>query len=186
MFERLLYNVSVQRKKSKQLISMAIYQLMFTIPYEKITVKMICEKAGVSRMSFYRYYSTKEDVFINFADERFEEFYETYMTNEITLDSFTRDVISYFKKYTRQVKILEKANCMSILITQFERYAAYIMRNAKSLSVFQHHNNPLAVPYYAGAFYNVLVYWSKNNFKHSEEEMTRMLEELLTTRVPLN
>ena len=165
---------------------MAIYQLMFTMPYNKITVKTICEKAGVSRMSFYRYYSTKEDIFINFADERFEEFYETYMTKDITLDSFTRNVIAYFNKYNRQVKILEKADTMSILITQFERYAAYIMRNARSLSVFQHSNNALAVPYYAGAFFNVLVYWSKNNFKQSEEEMTRMLEELLTTKMPLN
>ena len=165
---------------------MPIYQLMYNIPYDKITVKMICEKAGVSRMSFYRYYSTKEDVFINFADERFEEFYETYMTKDITLDSFTRNVISYFKKYYRQVKILEKADTMAILITQFERYAAYIMRNSKSLSVFQYHNNLLAIPYYAGGFFNVLVYWSKNNFRQSEEEMTRMLEELLTTKVPLN
>ena len=176
----------MQRKKSKQLISMAIYQLMYTTPYDKITVKMICEKAGVSRMSFYRYYSTKEDVFINYADERFEDFYDTYMTTDITMDSFIRNVVNYFKRYTRQVKVLEKAGLMSILITQFERYAAYIMRNAKSLSIFQYDNNPLVIPYYAGGFYNVLVYWSKNNFKISEEEVTRMLEELLTTKMPLN
>lgn len=176
----------MQRKKSKQLISMAIYQLMYTTPYNKITVKMICEKAGVSRMSFYRYYSTKEDVFINFADERFEDFYDTFMTKDITIDSFIRNVVSYFKKYSRQIKILEKADNTQILIIQFERYAAYIMRNARSLSVFQYHDNPLAVPYFAGAFYNVLVYWSKNNFKQSEEDMTRMLEELLTTKIPLN
>lgn len=176
----------MQRKKSKQLVSMAVYQLMYTIPYDKITVKMICEKAGVSRMSFYRYYSTKEDVFINFADERFEEFYETYMTSEITMDSFTRNVIHYFKQYQRQIKVLEKANFMSILITQFERYAAYILRTAKSLTVFQHRNNPLAIPYYAGAFFNVLVYWCKNDFQQSEEDMTRMLEELLTSNIPLS
>ena len=176
----------MQRKKSKQLISIAIYQLMHTTTYDKITVKMICEKAGVSRMSFYRYYSTKEDIFINFADERFEDFYEKYMTKDITMDSFIRNVVSYFKKYWRQIRILEKADNTQILITQFERYAAYIIRNAKSLSAFQYDNNPLAVPYYAGGFYNVLVYWSKNNFKLPEEEVTRMLEEILETNVPLN
>lgn len=176
----------MQRKKSKQLISIAIYQLMHTTPYEKITVKMICEKAGVSRMSFYRYYPTKEDVFVTFADERFEDFYDKYMTEDITIDSFIRNVINYFKKYYRQIKILEKADNTQILITQFERYAAYIMRHAKSLSVFQYHNNPLSVPYFAGGFYNVLVYWSKNNFKLSEQEMTRMLEEILTAHLPLN
>ena len=159
---------------------------MHTTPYDRITVKMICEKAGVSRMSFYRYYSTKEDIFINFADERFEDFYDKYMTKDITMDSFIRNVVSYFKKYWRQIRILEKAGSTQILITQFERYAAYIIRNAKSLSVFQYDNNPLAVPYYAGGFYNVLVYWSTNNFKLPEEEVTRMLEEILETNVPLH
>lgn len=176
----------MQRKKSKQLISIAIYQLMFTYPYNKITVKMICEKAGVSRMSFYRYYSTKEDVFINFADERFEDFYDKYMDKNITIGSFIRNVVTYFKKYQRQISILDKAGCAQILITQFETYAAYIIRNAKSLSVFQYENNPLAIPYYAGGFYNVLVHWSKNGFKISEEEVTRMLEELLSVNLPLD
>ena len=176
----------MQRKKSKQLISIAIYQLMYNIPYNKITVKMICEKAGVSRMSFYRYYSTKEDIFINFADERFEDFYDTYMTKDITMGSFIRNVVAYFRKYHRQIRVLDQAGCTQILITQFETYAAYIIRNAKSLSVFQYDNNPLAIPYYAGGFYNVLVYWSKNKFKISEEEVTRMLEEILSSRIPLN
>ena len=173
------------RKNSKDLISIAIYQLMYRLPYNKISVKLICEKAGVSRMSFYRHYSTKEDIFINFSDERFAEFYEKYMENkDLSVETFTSNVVHYFKKYSRQIKILEKADKMSILITQFERYASYLMSHVKSMSLFRYKDNPLAVPYFAGGLFNVLVYWSKHNFKKSEKEMADLLEKLITYKLP--
>ena len=175
------------RKNSKVLIAMAIYQLMYRLPYNKITVKLICEKAGVTRMSFYRYYDTKEDIFINYSDERFADFYDLYMDGkDITIASFTQNVIHYFKKYSRQIKVLEKADKMSILITQFERYASYLMNHVKSMSNFKLKDNQLAVPYFAGGLFNVLVYWSKHNFKQSEEDMAKMLSELVDTKIPLN
>lgn len=171
------------RKNSKDLISMAIYQLMYRIPYHKISVKMICEQAGVSRMSFYRYYNTKEDIFINFSDERFAEFYELYMLNkDISLEGFTKNIIHYFKKYSRQIKILEKADKLSILITQFERYSSYLMNHVKSIGIFLDKDNPLVVPYFAGGLFNVLVYWTKHNFKESEEDMAKYLESLVSKK----
>ena len=144
---------------------------------------MICERAGVSRMSFYRYYDTKEDIFINFADERFAEFYELYMLNkEITMESFTRNIVHYFKKYSRQIKILDKADKLSILITQFERYSSYLMNHVKSIGAFFDKDNPLAVPYFAGGLFNVLVYWTKHDFKESEEEMSRHFDSLISKK----
>ena len=183
----LSYNIGMPRKNSKDLIAIAIYQLMYRLPYNKITVKLICEKAGVSRMSFYRYYSTKEDIFINFSDERFAEFYELYMLNkDITMESFTRDLISYFKKYSRQIKILEKADKMSILLTQFERYTSYLMKNNKTAEIFSSRDNPLFAPFFAGGLFNVLVYWCKHDFKESEEEMSRYLNQIISRNPSLD
>ena len=65
----------VNKATTKSLISLALYALMLKTDYDNITVKDICERAGVSRMSFYRYFSKKDDIFIDFCDERFEEFY---------------------------------------------------------------------------------------------------------------
>lgn len=162
---------------------MSIYQLMHRLPYNKITVKLICEKAGVSRMSFYRYYTTKEDIFINFSDERFAEFYELYLLNKnVTIDSFVMNLIHYIKRYSRQIKILEQADKMSILITQFERYVSYLMNSVKSPIISAYRANPLAVPFFAGAIFNVLVYWSKHDFKESEEEMANYLYDIVYLR----
>ena len=40
----------------------AVVSLMKEMPFEKFSVKDLCERAGVGRSSFYRYYSSKEDV----------------------------------------------------------------------------------------------------------------------------
>ena len=169
----------MQRKNSKNLISIAIYQLMHTYPYNKINVKLICEKAGVSRMSFYRYYSKKEDIFINFSDERFAEFYELYMQDkEITMSSFIRNIFFYFKKFSRQIRMLEKAGMMDILIEPFERYTAYLLQNDKSKALEEFHSNPHFVPYFAGGLFNVLLYWCKGDFKMTEDEMTKHFERI--------
>ena len=71
------------QNRTKALISLAVYQLMIRkIDYDDITVKDICKTSGVSRMSFYRYYSKKDDIFIDYCDERFAEFYENFLKLE--------------------------------------------------------------------------------------------------------
>ena len=51
------------KASTKSLISLALYALMLKHDYDTITVKDICSKAGISRMSFYRYFSKKDDIF---------------------------------------------------------------------------------------------------------------------------
>ena len=104
--------------------------------------------------------------------------------DDITVESFTANVVHYIGKYSRQIKILEKANKMGILITQFERYASYLLNHVKGMSAFRYKENPLAVPYFAGGLFNVLVYWSKHNFKESEQEMTALLHQLISSKIP--
>ena len=64
-----------RKTNTKDLISLALYALMHKCEYDEISVKDICAKAGVSRMSFYRYYRMKDDIFITYCDERFESTY---------------------------------------------------------------------------------------------------------------
>lgn len=170
----------MNKKTSKELISMAVYQLMYKIPFSKINVKMVCDKAGVSRMTFYRYYNTLEDIFIDFSDERFADFYELHMENrEITVGYFAKNIISYLKRYERQIKMLEKSGLMYILVAPFERYASYLINHTKQIEKIRN-DNPLSVAYVAGGMFNVIFYWSKHDFKIKEEEMSKMFEELIS------
>lgn len=53
----------------KESITLALLELMKTKRISEITVKEITKRAGVGRVSFYRNYSSKEDVIVRYMDE---------------------------------------------------------------------------------------------------------------------
>ncbi len=168
------------KNKTKNLISFALYTLMLKHEYEELTVKEICEKANVSRMSFYRYYSKKEDIFIDYTDERFEEFYEkVHKMNDLTTYTFILEMFKFIKQYSRQLKMLRKAKKEFLLLNQFNNYAAYVTRNIKTERFEEKRNNPLYPSYVAGGMFNILMIWLDNDLKTSPETMTEMLHNII-------
>lgn len=164
---------------TKNLISMSLVSLMFKRNYEEITVKEICDKAGVSRMSFYRYFDRKEDVFVDYCDARFEEFYSQYLNKDtVPLDEFALDTFKYFKKYNRQLMMLRRAGKEQILVKQFNGYAKYLLMHNKDNIAFDELKNPVIGPFIAGGLYNVLAVWLDDGMEQSPEEMRDLLMEI--------
>lgn len=77
----------VENKKfnTKQQIIFGLFEMMMEKPYADITVKEICEKAEVSRMTFYRNFHTKEDVIFG----QFEMVYSTFIKQLVIQNRFT-------------------------------------------------------------------------------------------------
>ena len=162
--------------RTKNLISLALISLMYKKGYDEITVKEICEKAGVSRMSFYRYFDKKEDVFIDYCDARFEEFYDEYLNQSmVTLEEFVLDTFKFFKKYNRQLMILRQAGKEQILVKQFNGYAKYLILHNNNKLVLEQRKNPVIGPFLAGGLYNVLTTWLDDGMEQSPEEMRDLL-----------
>ena len=149
-----------RRHSTKDYITIALYYLMSKRDYESITVTDICTKARVSRMSFYRYYNNKEDIFINYCDERFEEFYRILNEKSITdVYSFIFEVFAYIQKYARQVLILKKAKKENILIEKFTDYGSYLSKHINLSMDNNPVNNRLFAAFLAGGIANVLLAW---------------------------
>ncbi|MBO4286459.1 MAG: TetR/AcrR family transcriptional regulator [Bacilli bacterium] len=163
-----------KRAKSKQLIQLAFYQLLLRKDFDDISIKEICEKAGVSRMSFYRYYSTKEDVFIVFCDETFDAFFQQISHKpSLTLKDMYILFFTNLKKYHREIDMLKKSQRETILLAQFEQYASY-MASKKYFSIATN-PNPFSIPFYSGGLFNVVMRWSNRNYQDTPEEMTEAM-----------
>ena len=164
---------------TKNLISLALVQLMYKKDYSNITIKEICEKAGVSRMSFYRYYNSKDDIFIDYCDAKFEEFYEEYLNSpNLTLEQFILSLFKFFKKYYRQLVILRTAGKEQILINQFNGYLKYLIAHNNTKIVQAQAKNHVVGPMCSGGLYNVLMLWLDNGMEQSPEEMTHLIMSL--------
>ena len=171
------------KNKTKGLISLALYALLLKKDYEEISVKEICTRAGVSRMSFYRYYNRKDDIFIDYCDERFEEFYEGIKDQkDLTLRIFTLETFKFIKKYARQLKVLQTAHREFMLLDQLNSYARYVIANLLSDYLPNQKHNPVFAYFMAGGLFNVLKYWITNGMQASPEEMNNMLYSILDTK----
>lgn len=169
--------------KNQLKITLALYKLLFRKPIEKITVSEICAYAGVSRMSFYRNFSSLEDIFIKYSDDRFEEFYEIIrQISDPTGYEFYLALFQYLKKYSRQVQALRKANRESLLINQFKSYTQYLIKKLDEKELSFININPLTVPFISGGIYSVLMSWVDDKFNTSPEDMTRHLIAILSNQ----
>ena len=159
------------KKKNKN-----IYQLLLKKSYEEITVKDICAKANVSRMSFYRYYNQKDDIFVVYCDTKFEEFFDEFSKfKDPTLEQFYCEVFKYMKENSRQLLMLRKAKKEILLVFQFDNYAKYITSKIKFSNMKDVRNNPYFVSYMSGGLFNSLMKWIERGMKETPEEMTKLI-----------
>ena len=68
--------VNSQNQLVRESIFTALMILMERKSFSEITITEIVNKAGVSRMSYYRNYNSKEDIINIYLDEMFEEYME--------------------------------------------------------------------------------------------------------------
>ncbi len=157
---------------------------MLKYPYDEISVKDICSKAGVSRMSFYRYYNKKDDIFVDYCDERFEEFYtQMSQTPNLDLHIFTLEMFRFIKKYNRQIKILIRAKKEFMLLDQLNSYARYIISNLDAEYLKEQKNNPIFAFFMSGGLFNVIMYWIRTDMHASPEQMNEMMYQISSVKL---
>jgi AcrR family transcriptional regulator len=105
-----------QVERTKSWIFDAIMLLMDEMPYKKITVLDICEKAGVARPTFYRYYDDKDDVLFEYLAKTINT--ELLNIEKAKNDDKQNDIVlmfdyKYMIKYQKNLKKI-------LLITDIE------------------------------------------------------------------
>lgn len=162
-------------KLAQECIVTALIQLAEQKPFSTITVSELTERAGVSRMTYYRNYVSKEDVFQKYMDEIMEEYrqeaYEIkkgkhYGEYENILQCFR-----YFVKYKDFIRCIMSAGMQNILL---DALSAYL------LETYYYGENPSSETYYLiyayeGALLNVYRAWLENGQKESVEELAGIL-----------
>lgn len=164
-----------QNKLVKECIFTSLMILMEKNNFQEISVTDITNKAGVSRMAYYRNYKSKEDIITNYLDGLFEEYLkEISNSGEIDVYQFAYRFFVYFRKHKKLVNNLIQANLSNLILKRFDRYLHSIFENIlKSLS--SEKINQYEIHYLAGGLYKVLIEWIENGLKETDEEMAKII-----------
>ena len=149
----------------------ALYELLSRRNINEINVSEICEKAGVSRMSFYRNFKSKEDL----------------MKQSLNL------IVSHLQELIKNVDVKNEYTVIKCFFETFKVYKTFLVTLsnspiAKSLTdltksklienlpedKFNKTAKYLPVFYYS-AIISVMFEWLNNNCEESPEEMARFI-----------
>lgn len=174
-------------ERTKKNISLALYALLLRKPYEEITVSDICRKADISRVSFYHYYDKKDDILIQFSDERFAEFFDDFTKLEsMTFEDLVIEMFRFLKKNSRQLAILRYAKKEDILLEQFHSYGRYIFSNNRTAGLLQNRDNQFLLPFLVGGLFQVIMRWLDQGMSASPEEVAKSVFEIIQGQSPSN
>ncbi|MCR5184831.1 MAG: TetR/AcrR family transcriptional regulator [Bacilli bacterium] len=169
-----------RQERTKSCITLALYYLLLKKPYDEITVSDICRQANVSRVSFYHYYDKKDDIFIQYSDEKFAEFYEEFTKKEsITLEELIVRFFHFFKKEARQLLILKCANKQEMLIEQFYSYFRYIIYSNPTSHLFKDGADNVKISFIVGGVFEVIMRWLDDGMKLAPEEIASKIIEMI-------
>ncbi len=165
-----------KQPKSKIWLTEALFYLLKTKSFSKITINDIAKKAGVSRLTFYRNFNSKEDILQQRFDTLFDNFYNDITKNNITS---VRDTIllvfSYWYKNQEYLKILIDNKLEKNIYTNFN---TYILRIFNKLNIAEFYS-PEHITFISGGLFFSMINWIEGNCQQSPKEITNSIIKIL-------
>lgn len=163
----------------KECLFTALIKLMDQKDFKDIKISEIAQKAGVSRMTYYRTYDSKEDILIQYFEEQSHNMLLTLKANP---DSTVYEVFclffTFFKKEAHLMEYLYKAGLMQEVIQRFASFvsSAYDKTSAHMLEANQ---KSYEVTFISGGLFFLLLHWIERGLIETPEEMAKMAMRLL-------
>lgn len=151
----------------------ALIELMEKKPIEEITITELTKKAGVSRMSYYRNFTSKQHILEEYLQTIVRRFRSEGEKGGYLWKNHGYEQLLYafrfFRQYSHYALCLHRANLSSILLDGLNRYMDLYILPTKA--DFARRCKTYA---YAGALYNLYIQWLKDGMRESEEKMAEI------------
>lgn len=165
-----------KQPKSKIWLTEALFYLLKTKSFSKITINDIAKKAGVSRLTFYRNFNSKEDILQQRFDTLFDDFYNDITKNNITsVHDTILLVFSYWYKNQEYLKILIDNKLEKNIYTNFN---TYILRIFNKLNIAEFYS-PEHITFISGGLFFSMINWIEGNCQQSPKEITNSIIKIL-------
>lgn len=156
----------------------AFKNLLTTQKYEDISVCDICKKAGVSRMSFYRNFNSKDELAVKGFDYIVHKIQKEVNQKSVNVYNVIRECFVIFRDYKDIIGSLQHTEIFQSIIANSTQNLQdnfnidYINKSARYAPLF-----------YVSAVYFVIINWLKNGANESPDEMARLITPLINPHI---
>ncbi|OQX93286.1 MAG: hypothetical protein B6I17_03395 [Tenericutes bacterium 4572_104] len=149
-----------QTIRTERNIFNALFRIMQLKNFNTIKVVEIVEEADVARLTFYRHFSSKEDIILKKIKEIIKCINDELNTrNNINLKESLHIVINVFEKYISFFTLLIKNNLEGLVVQSFKKDIYSIIKKVFLIN----NTNKYLEKFYEGAFVYVIIEWLSND-----------------------
>ena len=156
-----------------QYITNSLFELMKVKPYNDISITEITDKANVNRVSFYRNFTSKEDIIDKWIKSTTQNFLfksDISYQKDSTLDYFTK-LFTHLEKYKTEAMLIYNANLFNLLKNEFDNNL--INLHKKEYSNYKSY-------FLAGGIFNVYYFWLINGCMETPYQVAEKLVDLMS------
>lgn len=167
---------------TSRLMNQALLKLLEEKEFEYITIKELCQKAGVNRSTFYLHYENMNDLLVESLDYMLQKFYDHYNDGKFNLNIIksldNNDLILIKPKYIIPYLEFVKANKKLFLVATnnpvlFDVYKTFEKMYKDIFSPILDKYNVLEnekkyiLAFYLNGLHSIIVEWIKTDCKDS-------------------
>ena len=168
--------------RSKQQMELALLKLMESSDFQTITIQEIAYHAGLSRRTFYRNYSSKEEI----LDDCFFRIWEEYRgrivdTPDLSIPNIARVFFSCMENHRQFLTIVNQHQMLPRFLTKVDELLPSAFYAARGVNI------PLsddmvryALAFSVGGFIRILILWLNDGARKTPDEMAALVEGFFT------
>ena len=161
----------------KECIVTALVDLMKDKDFQHITITEITQKAGVSRMAYYRYYSSKNDILNQYMEDVTSSVRDVarVSSDENKMRTYFREMFEQLGKHNDLCVAVIKANLGELLLNNISKHM-FRTFGRDDMTVRQNYELHLVI----GGFSNLFIQWLINDRRESSDEMAQICCEIMS------
>ena len=157
-----------REKQVKERIMKAMIDLSAEKSWDKITITDIIRESKVARATFYRNFSSIDDLITYGISQFREDYWENAPQNctEFLSPEMLEYTFDYYRKNKELIFSYHRSGSSNSVLDIITESMVLSFGDMPSNSVSRY-----KLYYYAGALYNMTIYWLENGMKESAREM---------------
>ncbi len=156
---------------TKECILTALLRLMKEKPYPSISITDITKLAGVSRMAYYRNYSSKDEILFSRLEDEEKKILKEFEDESVDdMKEVIYQAASFYQQNCDVISAIYSAGLSDMLSKMLEDRIRFYFPIIDSLT-----EGKYAMHFYTGAITQVLKYWVDSDFEITAESVSELI-----------
>ena len=171
--------------RTRKAIVNAYLALLQESPSKSIKISAICDRANISRPTFYNHFQTKDEIFLNYLDDVLDEMFIEYRmmqakTQEEAFSTFQSASTQFFRLWQSKAdlyRLIIHTHAENMLIDKLKDHhlKVYHLRVVPRFPVGDPEILEFFISHISYVFFSGLDQWMRNGMKRKPHEMGELL-----------